>query len=159
TLVSFFGSPRNPKVKDAPSSLGLDSEKLAAGSKLYRVHCLHCHGVNGDGRGVTARWVNPHPRDFRQGLFKFQSVDQVAGTLPPRREDLKRTLLNGIEGTAMPAFNLLDSKDIDALVSYVMHLSIRGKVEYDTVRGFAFEAGNPAEWESQQSISQYMKAR
>jgi hypothetical protein len=101
---------------------------------------VHCHGVNGDGRGVTAPFINPHPRDFRQGLFKFQAVDQVAGpTSPPRREDLRRTIHQGIEGTHMPAFNLMPAKDIDALVSYVIHLSIRGKLEYDTVmNGYAY---------------------
>jgi len=137
TLDAWFGTPRSPRVKDALVSLGLENEKLAEGSALYRIHCLHCHGVNGDGRGVTAKWVNPHPRDFRQGLFKFQSVDQVAGGqsgLPPRREDLKRTLVHGVEGTAMPAFNLLDGKKIDALVSYVIHLSIRGQTEFDTIK-------------------------
>lgn len=133
TLESWFGTPRRPKVKDAPASLGLEDEKLAEGSALYRVHCLHCHGITGDGRGVTAKWINPHPRDFRQGLFKFQSVDQTSGPMPPRREDLRRTLVQGVEGTAMPAFNLLDEKKIDALVSYVIHLSIRGKTEFDTI--------------------------
>ncbi len=140
-LDEWFGTPRDPRVQEAPTSLDLDDKKLADGSKLYRLHCLHCHGVNGDGRGVTAKWINPHPRDFRQGLFKFQSVDQVNGPMPspPRREDLKRTLLAGIEGTAMPAFNLLAPKEIDALVSYVIHLSIRGQVEYDTIRyGYVF---------------------
>lgn len=139
-LEDFFGTPRYPKVKDAPSVLELDEKMLAKGSSLYRVHCLHCHGVSGDGRGVTARWINPHPRDFRQNLFKFQSVDQTGGgpPMPPRRDDLRRTLLVGIEGTAMPAFNLLPKNDIEALISYVIHLSIRGRVEYDTMKN-AFE--------------------
>jgi hypothetical protein len=94
---------------------------------------LLCHGVNGDGRGTIARFINPHPRDFRQGLFKFTSVDQTGGYSPPRREDLRRTIQQGVEGTAMPAFNLMQPKDIDALVSYVIHLSIRGKAEFDTI--------------------------
>lgn len=162
TLDSFFGTPRTPKVKDAPSILGLENEKLARGAAVYRVQCLHCHGVAGDGRGVTARWVNPHPRDFRQGLFKFQSVDQVSGGqtgLPPRREDIKRTLLQGVEGTAMPAFNLLDPKDIDALVSYVIHLSIRGQVEYDTIKnGFTWGGpSDPPTWDDEAYIPDYMK--
>jgi hypothetical protein len=138
-LDAWFGTPRQPKAVDAPASLnlsGTDGEKaLEDGSRLFRVHCLHCHGVPGDGHGVTAKWVVPHPRDFRQMLFKFQSVDQTGGEdLPPRREDLRRTLTHGVEATAMPAFNLLPGQDIDKLISYVIHLSVRGKVEYDTFR-------------------------
>src|SRR5207253_3229426 len=100
-------------------------------------HCLHCHGVTGNGRGPTARWVNPHPRDYRQGRFKFQSVDQAEerGTvLKPRREDLLQTLMEGLEGTAMPSFRVLSQKDLNALVSYVIHLSIRGEAEYVAIK-------------------------
>ncbi|HEX3316327.1 MAG TPA: c-type cytochrome [Gemmataceae bacterium] len=145
SLDEWFGTPASPKAADANPSLKLDPETLAAGSKLFRVHCMHCHGVSGDGHGVTAKWVVPHPRDFRQMLFKFESVDQGTEDLPPRREDLHRTLTHGVEATAMPAFNLLPSKDIDALISYVMHLSIRGKVEYDTFRNLFVYEGNKAE--------------
>jgi mono/diheme cytochrome c family protein len=151
-LDTWFGTPRNPKVEAPsggdvaiPDALKLDKATLAKGSALYRVHCLHCHGVNGDGRGVTARWVVPHPRDFRQGLFKFQSVDQTGGPLPPRREDLRRTLTHGVEATAMPAFNLLHAEQIEDLISYVVHLSIRGRVEYDTFNtSFDYESGKTA---------------
>jgi len=139
-LGDVFGTPANPKLTSEEVSasdislLMLDEDTLQKGSRLYRVHCLHCHGVPGDGRGPTALWINPHPRDFRQGMFKFQSIDQVIqqNNRPPHREDLYRTLDQGIEGTAMPSFNLLSEVQRDNLVSYVIHLSIRGKVEFNT---------------------------
>jgi len=146
-MEEAFGTPSKPKVawldKDLVETLKLDEATLAEGSKRYRVHCLHCHGVPGDGRGPTARWINPHPRDFRQGIFKFQSVSQADGvTRPPHRSDLIRTLSNGIEGTAMPSFRLLEDKDLEYLVSYVMHLSIRGSTELAVIReDFQPEAG------------------
>jgi mono/diheme cytochrome c family protein len=141
TLDELFGTPREPKVAGIEAAqsqrLKLDEETLRLGSRYYRIHCLHCHGVTGNGRGPTARWVNPHPRDYRRGRFKFQSVDQAkedGATLKPRREDLLHTLVEGLEGTAMPSFRLLSQKDLDALVSYVIHLSIRGEAEYETLR-------------------------
>ena len=134
-LMQIFGTPAHPTVEyideTQREALKLDSRTLERGSSLYRIHCLHCHGVTGDGRGPTARWVNPHPRDYRQGLFKFQSVDQTDYQRPPRRADLHRVIKYGVEGTAMPAFVLLPDSEIDLLVSYVTHLSIRGKVEYE----------------------------
>ncbi|MCI0684134.1 MAG: cytochrome c [Gemmataceae bacterium] len=137
-LTEIFGTPANPTVglipEDQREALKLDLVTLERGSMLYRVHCLHCHGVSGDGRGPTARWINPHPRDYRQGLFKFQSVDQTDAPRPPRRADLHRVIKYGIEATAMPSFALLGDSDIDLLVSYVMHLSIRGEVEYETFK-------------------------
>ena len=136
-LLELFGSPASPRVRvpsEIVKSLRLEDDHLEHGSSLYRLHCLHCHGVTGDGRGPTGRWVNPHPRDYRQGLFKFMSVDQTAGPQQPRRDDLYRVLQQGVEGTAMPSFGVqLPAADLDDLVSYVIHLSMRGKVEFDAI--------------------------
>jgi mono/diheme cytochrome c family protein len=142
-LTALFGTPAEPKVGEIDEAdravLGLEDATLREGSRLYRIHCVHCHGVPGDGRGPTARWINPHPRDFRQGLFKFMSVNQTSRPeAPPRRGDLYRTLREGIEATAMPSFLLLKPEDLEHLVSYVIHLSLRGKAEFITI-ATAFE--------------------
>jgi len=100
---------------------------------LYRQHCIHCHGASGDGNGPTAVFLNPYPRDFRRGMFKFVSTDptvtspQVANK--PAREDLRRVLHQGIAGTAMPSFGLLPTTELDALIEYVKYLGIRGETE------------------------------
>jgi mono/diheme cytochrome c family protein len=133
-LDATFGTPAEPKVapdddaKEIAKDLLLDSDHLVTGSKLYRRHCLQCHGVAGDGRGPTGPWVHPHPRDYRQGLFKFVS-SVGGGERKPRREDLHRTLTVGIDGTSMPSFAILPEDEIQDLISYVIHLSIRGDVE------------------------------
>ncbi len=145
-LVWFFGTPARPLVRldggrDKIDALKLDEETLQRGAYTYRLQCLHCHGVTGDGRGPTSRWVNPHPRDYRLGLFKFMSVNQVDGPVPPRREDLFRIVHQGVEGTAMPSFALLARTELEDVVSYVIHLSIRGKVEFDTIsKTFSYDA-------------------
>ena len=134
-LVQMFGTPDEPT---APPETGLDVEKLrqAAGPVwsahdgknygLFRRHCAYCHGVSGDGRGPTAMIVNPYPRDYRRGVFKFKSTYSADR---PTDEDLRRTLLSGIPGTAMPTFMLLQPDEIDALVEYVKYLSMRGQME------------------------------
>ncbi len=134
-LDDKFGTPLHPAVNvTGTGSLGVDDPaQLADGSELYRKHCMHCHGVAGDGRGPTAPWVHPHPRDYRTGLFKFISTSTDLNYRKPRRDDLTRVLMKGIDGTSMPTFNVLPRKEIDALVSYVMHLSIRGQTEFDAM--------------------------
>jgi mono/diheme cytochrome c family protein len=160
-LNDNFGTPAAPRVaaadnadvQEAVDKLKLDEASLVAGSKLYRRHCLHCHGLNGDGRGPTGPWVSPHPRDYRQGRFKFVSTalppagqrDLSEGK--PRRPDLKRTLEQGVDGTTMPSFNFLSDTELENLVSYVLHLSLRGEVEYNTLRTILEAGGETANLE------------
>ncbi len=140
TLEKLFGTPAAPKVEAGEDEnalvekLQLTPNTLAAGSMLYRRHCLHCHGLDGDGRGPTGPWVSPHPRDYRLGKFKFMSTALNVRSRKPRREDLVRTVRMGIDGTSMPSFSLLMEEELQQVVSYVIHLSLRGEVEYDTMR-------------------------
>jgi mono/diheme cytochrome c family protein len=126
-------SPAELSAEAISKALDLGEEKLAAGSKIYRSQCLHCHGLEGNGRGPTGMWVNPPPRDYRQGTFKFTSSVLEQGVRKPRREDLLHIVTAGIEGTSMPSFGLLSLAEREALVSYVVHLSMRGEVEYLTM--------------------------
>lgn len=151
TLTELFGTPAEPKVAmpkemtdDDLRMLRLDAATLAKGSQFYRRHCLHCHGLTGDGHGPTASWVNPHPRDYRPGKFKFTSSSQSLGTRKPRREDLLRVLRQGVEGTSMPSFGLLPEEELQQLASYVTHLSIRGQCEYDAMKELFADEGKPS---------------
>ena len=149
-MEAMFGTPFQPKVAGLNAdalklvedgltadavikTLDLGPDKLAAGSKLYRSQCLHCHGLEGNGRGPTGMWVNPPPRDYRQGTFKFTSSSLDQGVRKARREDLLHIVTAGVEGTSMPSFGLLSLAEREALVSYVIHLSLRGEVEYLTM--------------------------
>ncbi|HUG18163.1 MAG TPA: c-type cytochrome [Planctomycetaceae bacterium] len=114
---------------------------LQAGRKLYMVHCMHCHGVSGDGNGPTARYLNPLPRDYRLGEFKFKS------TLTPERissDDLARVIKYGIPGTYMPSFLLLKESESHALVEYVRWLAMRGEIEYKVGNDLAIDFSNKA---------------
>jgi mono/diheme cytochrome c family protein len=134
-LAAMFGTPDEPF---AMPETGLNQRKLvmAAGPVwsdeqggkhgLYRRHCAHCHGISGDGRGPTAGILNPYPRDYRSGVFKFKSTYTAS---QPTDDDLRKTVRDGIPGTAMPAFTLLPPDEVDALVEYVKYLSIRGQME------------------------------
>ena len=126
--------------------IDIDNLRLAAGPVgrdrsqrphgLYREHCVHCHGTNGDGRGPTAAFLNPYPRDYRMGVFKFKSTPKGAR---PTHDDLRRLLLNGVAGTAMPSFKLLPESEVESLVDYVKYLSLRGEVERRLYEEMAIE--------------------
>lgn len=143
-VTALFGTPDEPYEKLASNGelaleeiLDFDNVKVSAGAitrdnfgkglGLYRQHCVHCHGVTGDGQGPTAQFLNPYPRDFRRGTFKFKSTPIGA---KPTTEDLQRIVTHGIPGTAMPAFNaILKDGEIEAIVDYVKYLAIRGETE------------------------------
>ncbi len=129
-LKETFGTPAEPGDVSAP--LKLTKAHLAEGAKLFKRHCLDCHNITGDGRGAkSGQFVVPFPRDYRQGIFKFVTSGEG---MKPRRSDLLRTLHDGLKGTAMPSFALLQEGERDLLAGYVMYLSIRGQVEFDSLR-------------------------
>jgi mono/diheme cytochrome c family protein len=100
---------------------------LRSGRTLYQRHCSHCHGTSGDGAGPTAEYLNPRPRDYRHGVFKFTST---LDTAKASRDDLERILRNGIPGTYMPSFvPMLDEDELDHVVEYIRFLAMRGEFE------------------------------
>jgi mono/diheme cytochrome c family protein len=141
TMQALFGTPDDPAF---PAIEGIEPGKIVTASRLklaagpvssdqsglsqglYREHCAHCHGITGDGVGPTAVFLNPYPRDYRKGQFKFKSTPIGQ---KPTHVDLKKIVLEGVPGTAMPSFKLLPDVEVEALVDYVKYLAIRGEVE------------------------------
>lgn len=97
-------------------------EELIRGRENYMVYCVGCHGPQGDGKGPAAEFLNPRPRDFTKGTFKYASV--AAGELV-RDDDLIRALNHGLPGSSMPRWNLLNETDKRALVAYIKTFSPR----------------------------------
>lgn len=142
-LEELFGTPDSPKwpavfkeEEHLDQLVSLERLERAAGAVrsdqqdihfgLFREHCVHCHGTTGNGLGPTAVFLNPYPRDFRLGVFKFKSTPFGR---KPTRTDLRRIIREGVMGTSMPSFRLLKDDEIEALVDYVIYLSVRGEVE------------------------------
>lgn len=126
-------------------------EMLKRGRLLYAEHCQHCHGVSGDGEGPTARYLNPRPRDYRAGIFKFTST-----ATPNRatREDLAHTIEEGIPGTYMPSFKLLTPEESAALVEYVLWLACRGETELKRTQVLALDFTQEAAREDPAGVRQ-----
>ena len=92
------------------------------GRAIYFRRCSFCHGLLGDGEGPAAKYLDPRPRDFTLGTFKFRTTQ--SGELPTD-EDLFRTVSRGLLGTAMQAFdsdrlkNGLSEDERWAVIAYI----------------------------------------
>jgi cytochrome c oxidase cbb3-type subunit I/II len=95
------GPGRVVPVPSRPSFVGTP-ESVARGKDLYgMLECGTCHGPTGQGDGPSAKtleadtWGNPQkPFNFTKGRLK-------SGPAP---EDVYRTFMTGLNGTAMPSF-------------------------------------------------------
>ena len=120
------GTAQAPKLVNNDKQTFEQSLHLKHGQAVYMKRCVQCHGVSGDGNGPTAEFMYPRPRDYTKAVFKFTSTSYGSR---PVRDDLVRTVLNGVTGTSMPSFDLLPEKDIQAVVDYVIVLAQRGDLE------------------------------
>ncbi len=92
---------------------------IAQGKQVYERRCLGCHGVNGDGNGPAAAFMQQdRPRNFTLGVFKFRLTP--SGSLPDEG-DLLRTITRGVRGTAMPSWHELPQKDQLAVIQYIKY--------------------------------------
>ncbi len=109
------GDPGTP-VRALDYGLYLD------GRYVYERNCVVCHGTRGDGNGELSKGLNPKPRSFREGLFKFRST---AWNKLPTDDDLRRTITGGLSGTAMGMFQQLRPDELTAVIEYLKSFSRR----------------------------------
>ncbi len=116
--------PPVPAVRPAPAGQPTPPSREAAarGKKAFDRYCISCHGVDGDGRGPSAEWLDPRPRILTSGIFKFRSTR--SGELPTDA-DLLRTITNGLHGTYMPRWAPITAREREDVVQYVKSLSPR----------------------------------
>jgi len=109
---------------------GADIEK---GRAVYSRLCAFCHGADGAGDGPAAEYLNPPPRDFTLGLYKWKSTpfDEYA----PGDDDLARMISgmkshdsipgwDGMNATSMPGWSdVLGKEDISNVAAYLKSLA------------------------------------
>jgi mono/diheme cytochrome c family protein len=123
--IALGGSACSDDADQAFYEAGV-SEGLAPdqwrGRELYQRYCVGCHGESGNGKGPGAWFLDPKPRDFTRGVFKFRSTP--SGSLPTDA-DLMRTLREGVHGTSMPSWRALPESELVALIAWLKTFSPR----------------------------------
>jgi mono/diheme cytochrome c family protein len=49
---------------------------VAKGEQVFKLYCASCHGEKGDGQGPVGKTLNPPPRNFQVGDFKYGGTDK-----------------------------------------------------------------------------------
>lgn len=80
------------------------------GSRVYTTYCASCHGADMKGRGDNYRLLDPYPRN----LARRQFVESYKDRFPT-------TIAKGVEGTAMPPWEKVLSKEqIQAVTDFIV---------------------------------------
>lgn len=106
-----------PRLESSAQAAVAQQGDAQTGEAIYVRRCSPCHGLEGDGNGPAAPYLNPRPRDFTQGRFKLRTTSSGDA---PLESDLIQTVKKGIPGTAMPTWEgTLSNKDIQDVVAYI----------------------------------------
>jgi cytochrome c oxidase cbb3-type subunit 2 len=95
------GSGQPIFIPTPPATLG-SPESIARGREVYEnLGCRACHGATGHGDGPSSLTLEPDVWGNKQKPFDFTSGRLKSG---PNPQDVYRTFMVGVGGTAMPAF-------------------------------------------------------
>ena len=99
------------------------------GKEIYDKRCMWCHGAEGAGDGPAAQFLNPPPRDFTAGSYKWKTTpfDEIT----PTDEDFAKMIKGGrthdsitgwtgMNDTSMPGWSdMLSDQDVADLRVYI----------------------------------------
>lgn len=86
---------------------GLD---VLVGERIYREHCVVCHGDKGDGQTTLSQALLPRPRDFTNA----QEVGRISD------KEMAQRIIHGRPGTAMASWaGVLNAEDIRRVILFI----------------------------------------
>jgi mono/diheme cytochrome c family protein len=112
-ILFIFENVKHPVVANPPAEPSAERGKL-----VYMEKCVFCHAEDGSGKGVSAFYSSPRPRNFIKGQYKFRTTP--FGKIPTD-DDLYQMLVRGMPGTTMPSWKHFPEVDLKSLVLYLKH--------------------------------------
>jgi len=95
----------------------------AAGKTTFDTNCASCHGVSGKGDGPVGAALQPPPRDFTVGDFKF---DTNGDGKPGTDEDLQQVISQGAAAFGgsplMAPWPTLSDDDVANVIAHIRSL-------------------------------------
>ena len=95
----------------------------AAGKVIFETNCQSCHGATGKGDGPVGAALDPKPRDFSVGEFKF---DADGDGTPGTDSDIKNIVQKGAGAYGgsmlMAPWPTLSETDIENVTVYIRSL-------------------------------------
>ncbi|VAX01438.1 Cytochrome c oxidase polypeptide II [hydrothermal vent metagenome] len=114
-------SPAMVKNTKADMTLALPNKfkgDFNRGAALYQFNCTACHGIEGDGRGPRAYFINPKPRNF------LHPASRASLNLPTLYQAIKKGKLR----SEMPAWQtVLNKQQLADVSKYVFKKFIQEK--------------------------------
>ena len=74
-LVLVFAAAVVARAAD-DASAKVKAADAARGAQVFAQYCATCHGPQGLGDGPVGKTLNPPPRNFQEGKFKYGNTDQ-----------------------------------------------------------------------------------
>ena len=111
-VVLRSGNP--PESAVMPRSVApRNARKIQPGKLAYLEHCAGCHGVAGGGDGPAAAALPQPPRAFASQRWRSERTPTA----------IRRTIIEGVPGTAMRPLADVPDATIDAIVAHVAELA------------------------------------
>ena len=120
-FLACDGDPPAPSSEDVKSGV-TPAQRAISGKEVYSEHCAICHGSEGHGDGEAAHRFTVAPRDFVKAEYRFRSTG--SGKIPTDA-DLRRSIVEGLGGTAMVAQSHLSEDEVNAVIRHIKSLSPR----------------------------------
>lgn len=83
------------EAKKMKNPIQMTRTSIQKGKEVYERKCALCHGVNGDGKGPTAKGLNPKPTSFKEhhGIQvtdgeHFWKISRGKGPMPSFEKEL-----------------------------------------------------------------------
>jgi mono/diheme cytochrome c family protein len=102
-------------------------DMIAHGSHVFANNCAVCHGPKGLGDGPAGMSLNPRPRNFVEGKWKFAGDSAT----------LFHTISTGIPGSSMASFAHLPVDDRWSVIQFIRSIT-HNKIKDDPAKVEAF---------------------
>lgn len=102
------------------------ADARSPGQRTYETYCVGCHGRTGLGDGEAASFLNPKPRNFVKGDYKYFHFSEPAPF--PSDDSLRLTVRKGLPGSSMPAFPFISDQELHSVIAYTKQLKAGGWV-------------------------------